>query len=320
MALSAVSCLQRGVTNLRANWELVFVAWLQSFVTATLVLAGFAPPLAVLGLASFDVLSSPEVEWAEVLGQAGQLMNRGSEAWILLAASLLVSSAIWLMAFLVYCFFQGGILGVLMTGDRQAPEGRPRGWQWFRTFSRRDLRGWGGRNLWRYFWLLNLISAISLLWLLMALVVFGLTALGGEQWGVTAALGIGCGAAIPLVFGFVMIILWSSLAQADLALGDSAVGKSLRRSLNLLGRRLGAVVVLSLIALLVGIVIGIGIWILSVVSALFLPETGSGRWVGAVVQFGLSAIQMITGSVVAVGFSASIVSLVRSERTQEYSA
>ena len=39
-----------------------------------------------------------------------------------------------MMAMLVHCYFQGGIYGVLMAGDRQAPAGKPRGSLWFRTF------------------------------------------------------------------------------------------------------------------------------------------------------------------------------------------
>jgi len=319
MALSAVSCLQRGVTNLRANWELVFVSWLQGLLTAGLILVGFAPPLGVLGFASFDWLATSEVEWTEFLAHAGELMNRGSDAWMLLGASLLVSSAIWLLAFLVYCFFQGGILGILMAGDRQAPDGRSRGWQWFRTFSGRDLRGWGGRFLWRYFWLLNLMAAIGMLWVLVVVVVFGLTVLGGEQWGAAAAFGIGCGSSIPLAFGAILLVLWTNLAQVDLAREDSRVGLALRRALNLVGRRLGAVTLIFLVALVLAIFLGVGVSILSVLAGLFLPETGVGAWAGTVVQLGLSGLEMIVGSVVAVGFSASLVSLVRSEAVLERS-
>ena len=319
MALSAVSCIQRGVTNLRANWELVFVSWLQGFLTAGLILVGCVPPLGVLGLASFDWLSASGVEWTEFLAQAGQLLNRGSDGWLLLGASLLVSCAIWLSAFLVYCFLQGGILGILMAGDRQAPDGRSHGWQWFRTFSGRDLRGWGGRYLWRYFWLLNSMAAIGMLWVLMVAVVIGLTVLGGEQWGAAAAFGIGCGGSIPLVFGLILVVLWANLAQVDLAREDSSVGLALRRSLNLVGRRLGAVVLVLLVAFLLAVVLGVGVSILSFVVAQFLPDTGFGGWAGTVVQLGLSGIEMIVGSVVALGFSAALVSLVRSEATQEQS-
>lgn len=317
MTLSAVSCIRRGITNLRANWELILVSWLQGFLAAVLVVVGFVPPLAVLGFASFDWVDATQVQWAELLSQAGQLMSRGSDAWLLLGASLLVSFAIWLAAFLVYCFFQGGIIGILMTGDRQAPTGRLRGWQWFRTFSGRDLRGWGGKYLWRYFWLLNLFAVIGLLWMLVVTIVIGLTALGGEMWGMTAAFGIGCGASIPLGFGLVLLVLWANLAQVDLAREDSSVGTATRRSLGLVGRRLGAVTLMLVGALLLVLVIGIGISILSLASSLLLPEAGSTQWMRAVVQLGLSGLEMILGSLVAVGFSASLVSLVRSEAALE---
>jgi len=318
MALSAVSCIQRGVTNLRANWELVLISWLQGFLTAFLALVGFAAPLGAMGFASFDWASASQVEWGEFLSQAAQLMNRGADSLLLLGVSLLVSCAIWLAAFLVYCFFQGGILGVLMSGDRQAPEGRLRGRQWFRTFSGQNLRGWGGRYLWRYFWLLNLMAAIGMLWVVMVVMVIGLTVLGGERWGATAAFGIGCGSSIPLAFGLILLLLWTNLAQIDLAREDSSVGKALRRSLNLVGRRLGAVTLVFLVALVLTIVLGGGISILSLVAGLLLPATGFGGWAGTVVQLGFSGIEMIAGSVVAVGFFASLVSLVRSEAAQEH--
>ena len=317
MALSAVSCIQRGLTNLRANWELVIIASLQSLLTATLVVIGFAPPAAALGLGFMDLASSSEADWMELAAQVSELMSRGPESWLLLGASLLVSSAIWLMAFLVYCFFQGGVLGVLMTGDRQASAGTAPAWPWFRTYSGRDLRGWGGKYLWRYFWLLSLIAALSLVWLLLVMIVLGLTALGGEQWGTSAAFGIGCGGAIPIAFGLLLLVLWANLAQVDLAQEHSGVGTALRRSLSLLGRRLGAVVVIFLVALVLGVLIGVVISILSLLWDLLVPESGSGLWIGALVQFGFSAIEIIVGSVVTVGLSAAYVSLVRSEGSEE---
>jgi hypothetical protein len=320
MALSAVSCIQRGVTNLRANWELVIVSWLQGLLTSSLVIVGFVPPLAVLGLTNLDAWLRSGGDWQETLAQAGQLVNRGVDTWILLGAALVVSFAIWLMAFMVYCFFQGGILGVLMTGDRQAPEEIRHEKQWFRTFSGRDLRGWGGRYLWRYFWLLNLMAAFALLWLLLVGVAFGLTVLGAEQWGPAAAFGIGCGSSIPLVFGMVMIAMWASLAQADLAFEDSEVGTATRRSLSLLGRRLGAVSLIFLLAVVLGVLLGIGISSLSIASTLLLPDSGPGHWLGATVQLGLNVVELIVGSAVAIGFSASLVSLVRSEISRELAA
>jgi hypothetical protein len=162
-----------------------------------------------------------------------------------------------------------------------------------------------------------LFAVIGLLWMLVVTIVIGLTALGGEMWGMTAAFGIGCGASIPLGFGLVLLVLWANLAQVDLAREDSSVGTATRRSLGLVGRRLGAVTLMLVGALLLVLVIGIGISILSLASSLLLPEAGSTQWMRAVVQLGLSGLEMILGSLVAVGFSASLVSLVRSEAALE---
>ena len=43
MRLSAADCLRRGWTNLSANWELVVLQWLQSFVVVALLALGAAP-------------------------------------------------------------------------------------------------------------------------------------------------------------------------------------------------------------------------------------------------------------------------------------
>ena len=81
---------------------------------------------------------------------------------------------------------------------------------------------------------------------------------------------------------------------------------------------MGAVTILFLVALVLAIVIGVGFSILSFASGLFLPETGSGHWAGMLVQLVLSGIEMILGSMVAIGLSASLVSLVRSEVALEH--
>jgi hypothetical protein len=131
MTLSAVDALHRGLVNLRANWVLVPVQFLQILIGTILVLVGFVPPLAVLGFANLEVLDATGDDWAAMMDSAAGLVARGQDAWVLLLASMVLSAAIWMMAMLVHCYFQGGIYGVLMAGDRQAPQGKPRGWPWF---------------------------------------------------------------------------------------------------------------------------------------------------------------------------------------------
>jgi hypothetical protein len=114
-----------------------------------------------------------------------------------------------------------------------------------------------------------------------------------------------------------LLVVWANLAQVDLAREDSSVGKALRRSLGLVGRRLGAVALMFLAALCLAILTGVGISILSLLSRLLLPEGGAAQWMGMAVEISLSGLEMILGSVVAVGLSASLVSLVRSEALLE---
>ena len=59
MRLSAADCLRRGWTNLSANWELVVIQWLASFLVLVLLALGLVLPLVILGLdgATWSVLA-----------------------------------------------------------------------------------------------------------------------------------------------------------------------------------------------------------------------------------------------------------------------
>ena len=57
--------------------------------------------------------------------------------------------AVWLASLLLYCFFQAGTYGVLTAAERQALPGLRRQRDFFRTFTLRDFRGWGGRYVQR---------------------------------------------------------------------------------------------------------------------------------------------------------------------------
>jgi len=317
MTLSAVDTIRRGLVNLRANWELIFVQFLQILIGAILVLVGFLPPLAVLGFASLDVLESTPEDWTALMDSAAGLVTRGREAWVLLLASIVLSSAIWMMAMLVHCYFQGGIYGVLMAGDRQAPAGKPRGSLWFRTFSVRDLRGWGARYLWRFFWLLNLFLAILTVWLVVPVMLVLLAMWAEAQWGPTASVGVGCGGLLLLVFSAFVLGFWFSLAQADLARQESSVLQATRQGLLVLSRRLGAVILVAVAGTILSLTVGVVFFVVS-----FLGQLGLGS--SFAVQIGwqlvLNLVQWFISCVVGVAFIAVLIALVRSEAPQEVPA
>lgn len=302
MRLSAVDCLRRGVKNLSANWELVLMQWLQSLLVPLLLLLGLAAPVVILaGPSLFEMGSLPD---------PGRILARIAEAPPVLLLSLVATLALWALAYIVYCYFQAGTYGVLWTADRQALPGPPRSSLLFRTFSVRDFFGWGGRYVWRYF-------GFSLLFVLLVGLVVGAAALwiaflvrGGERWGGPAALGIGCGGILPLGFLALVLSFWFSVAQAALAREGEGVWSASRLGLSVLGRRLGAVILLFLLFLFAGSALAFAFLPLSLVADLMLSDAPAAR---AVTQILLFLVQGVPNALLAVALGAALVALVRSE-------
>lgn len=308
MGLSAIECIHRGVLNARANWELVLVHWLQFLILAVVTIVGLVPPLIALGVdGSFGDRAPTDLDGAiEILAD----LIPTAETIAPFVAALGLTFLIWTAGFGLFCFLQGGILGTLWMGDRQAPVGDPRSWHWFRTFRMRDFMGWGRRLAWRYFWLLQLIFLLTVIWLLLPLVLLMVVFWGHENWGGIAAFGIGCGGFIPIAFGWVAIALWSQLALVAAARSESSVGSSAREGLEVLGARLGAMMLLMVLLMAAGMTMALAFAPLSIVVDLAL---GSGSVVAAVITTGLSMIQWLASSLVNVVFAAALVALVRSQ-------
>jgi hypothetical protein len=308
MRLSAADCLRRGFTNLSANWELVLIQWLQSVLLLALLAASLALPLVILGGDALLAGSSVERALAAAWARLGRLSTPG------LLPAAVAMLALWLLSLLVHCWIQAGTYGVLASADRQALPGAHRDRQLFRTFSPRDFSGWGALYLGRYFrilllfWLLALpLACVALLWLFS-------TAVGGSAWGRGAALGIGCCGALPVGFLMLVLGLWINVSQADLAREGSSVRAASRRSLSVLGRRLGAVAALVLLIAAAAFVVGL---VFIPVSA--VPETLLGsapRW-RALVRVVLFLLQGLPSTLLAMILAASLVALVRSEGLRE---
>ena len=298
MRLSAADCLRRGWTNLSANWELVVIQWLGSFLVLVLLALGLVLPLVILGI---DVLASRGIE--DVLRRLAGLRPG-------LSMALVAMMAVWLLTLLLHCFFQAGAFGVLASGDRQALPGPRRNRLFFRTFSLRDFFGWGGLYVWRFlgvrvlFWgLVMALGAAVLFWLIFL-------GVGGSQWGTSAAFGIGCGGALPLVFLALVLGLWFQVAQADLAREGSGVRTASRRGLHVLGRRLGAVAIFFILSL--GAAVGLSIVFLPVTAVADALLSGSPGW-RVLVRLMLFLLQSLPSTLITMILAGSLVALVRSE-------
>ncbi len=303
MRLSAAGCLRRGWTNLSANWELVLLQWLQSFLVLALMAIGLFLSLLIVG-------ANLRADGFAVR-QLARRLEELSPALLLATIALL---AVWLASLLLHCYFQAGTFGILTAADRQALPGARRKRDFFRTFSLHDFLGWGGLYVWRFFGVLLLFGVLlfglggaALLWLLS-------TAVGGGEWGSRAALGIGFGGALPLGFLILVAGLWFHLAQAGLAREGSGVRAASRQGLAVLGRRLGAVILLLLLVLGAALAL----------AALFLPlsTAADALLAGAplmrtLVRFLLLLLQSLPNTLLATLFAGALVALVRSETPGE---
>ncbi|MGB6363784.1 MAG: hypothetical protein WBG64_14025, partial [Thermoanaerobaculia bacterium] len=151
-------------------------------------------------------------------------------------------------------------------------------------------------------------------WAMVFVGLAGLAFFASQRWGGMAALGIGCGGLIPVFFGTLVLALWSNLAMADLALEDSGVWMAARRSLQILGQRFWAVLLMLVLVVIAG-VIGSILFVPVSLGLDFVLKDQFIVW--ALGRTLVTLLQWAWSGAVTVGFAASMVSLVRSEVTQE---
>lgn len=314
MRLTAIDCVHRGLLSVRANWQLILVQWAQTLLLVVLTFAGFLPLVLALGLHNLMPFEGTPEEWSGLFNDILSRVPQDLGGCLPLALALVGATLIWMVAFLVYCYFQGGIYGILASADRQAAPGHPKGWQWFQTFNMKDFRGWAGSYVWRYFWLVNLIVLVMLVWATLSLGLVGLAFFASQRWGAVAAFGIGCGGMVPWFFGTLVLALWSNVAMADLALEDSGVWLAARRSLQTLGHRFWAVLLLLVLVVIAGLIGSVFFVPVSIGLDLVLRDQ---FFVWAIGRAFLTFLQWAWSGAVSVGFAATMVSLVRSEVTQE---
>jgi hypothetical protein len=306
MRLSALDCLRRGWTNLSANWELVLLQWLEWLMLTVLAALGLFLPLLVVGANLLGEGSAAR--------QAEALARRLADLSPALLLALVAMLAVWLASLLLHCYFQAGAYGVLASADRQALPGPRRQRELFRTFSLRDFLGWGGLYVWRFLGMLLLFGAFAFLLGGAALLWLLFLGVGGAQWGSPAALGIGCGGALPMGFLALVLGLWVHLAQADLARDGSNVRAASRRGIAVLGRRLGTVVSLFLLALVAALVLAAVFFPLTAAADSLLSGAPLAR---ALVRLLLFLLQSFPNTLLAMVLAGALVALVRSETPSE---
>lgn len=305
MRLSAFDCAGRGISNLRGNWELVPVVFVQLVACAVLAVLGLLAGGFVAGATSLfgvDDLSDP--------GRLLERLEALSLNWPALAVGLSVLFIVLTVVSLVYCWFQAGIVSTLERGERQAPLGAKTSWPLFRTFSIRNLIGWSSDSAWRFFWLLGwmlLVSTVILAVFIGVAVVFTFLIQRGSAPG---AMVFGCLSLLPIAAFGLTLNVWFAIGQTLATRDDGTVFSASRKALGILRRRFGAALVIALLFVFASFVSAIVFVPLTQGMTIALGDSGIAA---AVVQLLLMAAQWLVSAILSIAFFGAVVALARTE-------
>ena len=296
----------------RANWELIPLAVLQTAALTGLGIASLLPFYFVLDVEALDLYAGPEAGAAWVSELTARLYERlGSPAlWL----AVLSSAAVLVAALACYSFFQAGIFGVLTTADRQAPRSASGHAAWFRTYSWAEFQGRGGRDLWRFFWLFHLVLLLGLAWSLLAALALVAAGVVAGSGGFGAGVAVGCAAVLPLGFLLVLLTFCALFSQAVVAGGDRSAWFAVRAGLRLATRRLGAVALLFAVALSAYFAVAMFFLVLSLPLGGGLLAAGGARMAATLV---LQAAQWSVTALLQLVVAAAVVVVVGGERRVE---
>lgn len=306
--LTAVEALGRGAANVRANLELLVVTTLGTVAIGLMVVLSFLPWIATLGLdPSWLSGQAPDPQRIEdffdQLAQGGELLAR-------LGGFLLSFSLALTLASILYCWYQGGILGLLVAGDAQAPQGPGRESILFRIWSFRHFLFEAHRLTWRLLLFLTLFLAIWAAFAALTLGLFVGAGLLGSERGAATGCAVACGILLPLMFVGFALMAAAQLGQADLVRPESGVLAATRNAFSILGRRLGAAAALLAIFFVVSLGLGIAFATVGLVTDFVASSQPA-------IHFALRALlmlfQLVAGGLVNLVSAAAFVALVRSE-------
>ena len=314
MRISAIDALQRGVLNLRANPMLVLVQVAQGVAVMILAAAGMVPLVLAIGAgAASEIWLAGQRGWHP--GQAAELegmIERLLEQWPILLAALAAGGAVWTVAFLIYCWVQAGVMGRLAAGEDQAAESPRPTVADFKVYSWPDFSADASARIWRFFWLINLLLVAGMVVLFLIILAASLmTAVLGGGASIPAAIAVGCSLlAISLVVIF-FFFAWTGVAKAQMVVADGGVLETFGRSLALLGRRFGGVLLLLLLFIVASVALTIVLVPVSLALDLAMGDS-IGRQIAA--DLALALIQTPINAALTLTLSAALVALVRGER------
>jgi hypothetical protein len=252
MARTLGEVVRRGADNVLANWPLLLIRIAESvamIVITLAILAGAVVPIAaaVMGGSLTDIVTGA-VDPEQVLRSVSPLLA----VYLLLVVSLVVFVAV-----LVHSFVQGGIVGSYLEAERSAPAAAATRAD-FRVFTPELWWSEAKRNVWRFFWIYNVVWGVwSLAILLPLLPLIVLVVLFSES---PAAIVVAIGGLIAiLLFAIglaIVVFLWSQVVLIDAARLGTGVFESISGSWDSMRGRLGTIILVGGIAFALSMVVG----------------------------------------------------------------
>ena len=312
MRPGALGSLQRGVLNLRANRELIALAWLQRLLLVALSVLSLLPFYWVLDLRLPGRQLAPDELLNWIVEAAERLL--GQMATVPFWMAVVASSALLALVLFVYSFFEAGAFGVLAAGERRSPAADasplarpPAG---FRCYTWKTYQEAGGAYLWRFFWLMNLLLLFWTVWLLLVSVAALTSGFAAGSAGVGAALALGCLSVLPLAFVAMLLVFWGWFAQAEIVCRDRGVWPGLLGGLRLATRRLGTMIGLAVVLTLLVAGSAVVFLLLTLTLDTALASFGAIR---VALGWSLQALQWLVSGVIHLTFSAAILAIVRAD-------
>jgi len=309
--LAALEALGRGIANVRANLELVGVSAGGSLAVIAVVVLTMVP---WIGLTREELGSVVGVAGGS--GGLGDLAAIGSLGWRIasdLWQFLLALTVGLTLASILFSWYFGGLLGVLVAADAQAPPGPGRSHELFRTWSWRFFVGESGRLTLRvlYFYTICLTLLLVAIALFVAVVGLAVALFGGQG---LAGLAVTCGAMLPFIFLLLVTMLAISLGQVSLVAPRggawSVAWRAAKSGYALLGRRLGAALGLFVLFFCATMAVA-GI---EAGASFFVTASLAGRATAlVVVQSALFVVELMIAALLNLVLAATYVALVRGE-------
>lgn len=299
---STTDTLRRGFESTLANWPLIAIRIVESFVFVLIVIgcivAAIIPIAVSAGFSNFDIHDADNA-WQAI---ASLVIDH----WMLILYVLVIITALLVILVAIHSFVEGGNAKIFVDAERLAG---------FRAFTiNRWLEG-GRHSWWSVFWIYNLAWSVAGLVLLIPLLLTLIAMFLVEDPKPKIALGCG-GLAITFIIGVpvaVIVAIWTQKAIAVCVARAAGAGAALRQAWTDLrcdlGRHLAVALLLFVVSFGGAMLIGSFTMPLSILSSTGHNAAPFVSLAFAPARIVASFLQSIFSSAVGLWFLASFVGL-----------